>query len=167
MMDNNIGPVNLLTLYIWEALKANLNWTTVNGLIPILPIQDVPKISDSGKNHIVFGFSENYENGVPQIRYGNLALRIIAKKEDMGAITTTISRLFETGDEAAANVNWWTTNYPSGALVGIRFTNTQCTYIDSTEASETEGGPVDGVVNISYRYVTSQTVKTYNGTDWV
>lgn len=165
-MNNKILAVNVIVLYAWALLQANLDMQPINGLIPIAPIQDEPSFEDSGMPYLIYGYSENFTNGIRQIRQGVMSFRISARTvSELGEITNVLARAFENGDDSAANINLWSSKYNNKQLVGIRFGATDVTYIESTPP-ETEGGTYQGVINISYRYITSQTVKTYqpNGT---
>lgn len=175
-MKNTILAPHILRLYTWELLSQNMNLPTIKGkdgddLIPIVPITDEPDLADSGKSYIIYGFAENQGAGLEQIRNGAFTLRIIAKTfAELGEITTTIARGFENRDRSAAAVNQWSSQFGSPAfpLVGIRFTSLECGYIEGPEPTETEGGPVECVMNIGYQYVTHQEVKEFNETHgWV
>lgn len=155
MIDNKIVPAHILRLYIWEILKLNTSMTTVNGLVPIVPIEDEPKLSDSGKAYIIYGYADSEANRNDHIRRGVFSARISAPTfAQIGQISNVIASAFESRDVATESVNLWSSQYPGGALIGIRFTELITTYVEGGEAPETEGGPVDAVVNISYRFIT-------------
>jgi hypothetical protein len=174
MTSNMTNASNILRLYAWEALKENIpTFTEITAegktYVPIVPVEDEPVLSMSGKPYIVYGFAENSEGNV-HIRRGTCSFRIQAGDTDeLSYIITVLSRLFERQDESAANVNLWSSmNNYSGELIGIRFTWLDTTYIENADAARSEAGPVRGVINIGYRYVSSQTVKTFSPVgNWV
>jgi hypothetical protein len=157
MISDKIIPAHILRLFIWEVLKLNTSMNApVNGLIPILPIEDEPKVADSGKAYIIYGYSENESGNLDQIRRGVFSARIMAPTfGELVEISNVLGTTFESRDIATEAVNQWSSAYANGALTGIRFTKLITSYIEGGEASDTEGGPVDGVVNISYEYVTN------------
>lgn len=168
-MNLKILPAHILRLYAWELLKNNTDiWSPdnlVNGLIPIVPVEDEPKLADAGRSYLIYGFSESPGGSLNEIRQGNIAFRISGRNfAEMGEIINILARGFENLDDSAEAINMWSS---LNALVSgnIRFTMTDVTYIENSPP-ETEGGPSDGVVNIAFEYVTHQTVKTFTGTTW-
>lgn len=167
-MNNKILPAHILRLYIWDLLKANntAGLVPVNGHLPIIPIEDEPLLSDAAKTYMIYGYAENNpESGLREIRRGIFSLRVVAHGQNafaqLGEITTTISRALDRGDASAENVNIWSSNFVVGSdkpFVGIRFTSVDVIYTEGGDAPETEGGPVPGIINIAYRYVTHQNV---------
>lgn len=155
MISDKIVPAHILRLYVWEILKANTSMTTVNGLVPIVPIEDEPKLADSGKPYIVYGYAETEARVMDEIRQGIVSFRITTPDFGLlGEITNVIATAFESRDFATEAVNRWSNQYPEGALRGIRFMEVKTTYVEQGEPARTEGGPVDTVVNVSFRYIT-------------
>lgn len=160
MITNKIIPAYIIRLFLWEVLSLNEALSkidTPNGqLIPILPVEDEPRVADSKKAYIIYGYAESEAQRIEQERRGIFSARIWAPTfAQLVEITNLIASTFESSDFATEAVNRYSSNYAGGALVGIRFTHLKTTYIEGGEAAETEGGPVDGVVNISYNYVRS------------
>jgi hypothetical protein len=121
-------------------------------------------LADSGKTYIIYGFAENNpESGSNEIRRGIMSLRIIAEDiTELGKIALVISRALENGDASAEAVNGWSSDFTLDSqkpFLGIRFTSTEVIYSEAGEAPDSEGGPVPGIVNIAYRYVTHQEVE--------
>lgn len=162
MITNKILPSHILRLYVWEVLKQEGAMQEVNGLIPILPVEDEPKVADSQMAYAIYGYSEN-DAPFEQIREGVFSLRVIAPKfAQLGHIINTVARAFESSDISTEAVNRYSSKFPNGALEGIRFTRTKTTYIEGGEAGESEGGPMDGVVNITYRYINRLEIPVVN-----
>lgn len=169
MIKNEYIAPHILKLYVWELLKANIGWTTVNGLTRIVPSEDEPKLADTGSSYIIYGWSETMTTNLAEHRRGVFSMRIIAKTSDeVTEILNTISVAFQDENASAESVNWFSTNFPVD-LEGIRFTNLSPTYIESAGPPTTEGGRQEGVISIAYRYVTNQDVKTYQNVNgqWV
>lgn len=169
-IDTKILPAHVLRLYVWELLKTNMGMTLVNGRTPIIPVEDEPMLADSGKTYMIYGFAEvNGEAGLREIRRGVFSLRIMARGfGELGEITAVVSRALERGDASAENVNLWSSGYGTGSpLVGIRFTNIEVTYTEGGDAADSEGGPVPGLINVSYRCVVNHEVTLpYTGGLW-
>ena len=152
MVQNNVTPANLLVMYAWELLKANTDMVTINGLAPIGAVDDEPRLSEADAAYLIYGYSEQFSEGLRLKRRGILSLRVSARTvAEMNGILTVIGRTFENGDISAANVNLWSSTIPE--LIGIRFTTLDTTYIDGGSSSGDDGGPVYGLVNVRYEYV--------------
>lgn len=171
-MDNNrISAAHILRLYLWELLKreellSEISYGT-GKINPVIPIEDEPKVAGSGKSYVIYGWAENQAGDLREIRNGAFTVRVVAPTfSDVGEITTTISRAFELQDESAAHVNAWSSDFPGGAFIGIRFTFLDVTFVQSPEAPETEGGPASAVLNIQYRYITRQSAIAYVNGEW-
>lgn len=164
-VTNKIIPAHLLRLYAWEVLKNNTSIGLIDNLVPIIPISDEPQVRDAGKTYMIYGYTEDSDTDLTEVRGGLFVLRIIGKTfAEVGEITSVLSRAFENEDESAANINLWSST--NDALVGIRFTNTRINYVEGGTPPDEEGGEIEGQVHIKYRYVTHQTIKSFkaNGT---
>lgn len=159
MVDIKIIPPHILRLYAWEVLELNDALSMIDDYIPVIPIEDEPKLADSGKSYIIYGWAEhpdpNYE-----IRRGTFSMRVIGRTfGELGHIINILTRAFEAGDQSAEHVNLWSSSFNDNQLVGIRFTNLDIGYVEGGSAPEQEGGPSEGLVNVSYRYITHQTIQ--------
>ena len=166
MISNKITAAHMLRLYIWAMLSNNgvLSLVTVRGepAIPIIPVEDIPELRDSGNAYIIYGWTENEENNVEGIQRGNLALRIIAEDSNqLSHITSVLARGMGEEDKTAESVNWWTSAFTDADLIGLRFTWVNTILVESADPASAEGGQVEGSVMIGYRYVSSQEVKTF------
>jgi hypothetical protein len=164
MITKKIIPAHILRLYIWELLIQEINMQKVAGkdpltgatfsLVPIIPVEDEPKIADSDKPYAIYGYAENESRNLEQIKEGVFSLRVIAPTfSELTHIINTVALAFESSDISTEAVNRYSSKYTGEALLGLRFTYTKATYVEGGEAAETEGGPMDGVVNITYRYI--------------
>ena len=171
VISNRIQAANILRLYVWELLLAHglLDKITVQteagavNLLPVIPIEDEPKVANSGKTYIIYGYGENLAGDLNVVKNGAFSLRIVSDSTtEIGEITTTISRALDDEDVSAQNVNSWSNEYMNGVFVGIRFTTLNVSYVSSPEPPDTEGGRGYGIMNVSYRYITHQKAKRYN-----
>lgn len=153
MISEKIVPAHVLRLFVWEVLKINSNLETVNDLVPIVPLEDEPVLADTGKPYIIYGYAEMDARKSDLNRRGVLSLRIVAPTTaELTSISNILASVFEDRDRATEAVNRWSSTMP--ALIGIRFTETRVTFVERGEPAESEGGPVNTVVNISYEYIT-------------
>lgn len=171
IISNRVQPASILRLYIWELLQAHellskIQVQTPSGpadILPVIPIEDEPKVANSGKTYIIYGFGENQGGNLNEIKNGAFSIRVVSDSTtEIGEITTTISRAFEDEDKSAANVNAWSSIAMNGVLIGIRFTWLNVSFISSPEPPDTEGGKGYGIMNISYRYISKQKSKRFN-----
>lgn len=158
MITNKILPAHILRLYVWEILDKDTSMdkvqTTRGLLVPIVPVEDEALLSNTDKPYAIYGYSESESRVIDQIREGVFSLRVNAPTyAELGQIINTVSRAFESCDVATEAVNNFSSDFPNEALIGLRFTYLKTSYVEGGEASEDEGGPMDGVVNVSYRYV--------------
>jgi hypothetical protein len=164
MISNKVLPAHILRLYTWELMRANLDWTEIDNLIPVVPLEMEPKLVDSGKSYLVYGWAEQSSGRTPEICRGTFSLRIIARSfGELGWIMNTIIRAFDHID-ITDSLNDWSSDFSQQSLVGIRFTNLEVTYAEGGNAPTSEGGPTEGLVNIAYNYISHQPVKTYTKT---
>jgi hypothetical protein len=176
-MRANILPAEILRLYTWNLLSNNTALSTITvptdtgtvDLIPIVPINDEPKLRDSGKTYLIYGFIEQ-EPRMSLHHRGSISYRIVAPKfANLTEIISVLVSGFEIEDQAAANINLWTSSsINNGLFIGVRFTSCCVTYVEAADAQDAEGGPIEGLVNIRFDYVADKPVKTFapNGT-WV
>lgn len=158
MITDKILPAHIIRLYIWALLQQEgvLETISVGGveLVPIIPIEDEPKVADSGKPYAIYGYAENESRQLEQIREGVLSLRVIAPKfSQVGHITNTVSRAFESSDVATEAVNIFSSDFSSQSLEGIRFTHLKTIHVEGGEPADSEAGPVDAMVTIAFRYI--------------
>lgn len=153
MISDRIVPAHILRLYTWDVLSHADALTLVNGKVPIIPLEDEPELSDAGKPYAVYGYSENDGGRLEQIRQGVFALRVISQSTgDLDRIISIVSRAFESTDIATEALNRFTDAH-SADLEGIRFTFARTSFVESADPAETEGGPVEATITISYRYI--------------
>lgn len=157
MINNKILPAHILIGYTWEVLSLNTSLSKVNGLVPISAIEDEPKLYDSGKTYLVYGWAENESPSQTEIKRGVINLRVMSKSiGETGQVLNVLNRAFENEDRTAENINIWSSTRPE--FHGIRFTSVCTAYIESIEPAESEGGKVIGNIAISYNYITNLAV---------
>lgn len=153
MIADKTNGAAILRLYVWELLKDDLE--IINGLIPIIPLSDEPRMAGAGKPYAIYGYADSESRtGLEQIRTGVLSIRFIVPNQDTNmlfSLSNEIAHAFESSDVATEAVNRWSSL--NNQLNGIRFTQIGTTYVDGGEGPETEGGDVEATVNIGYRYI--------------
>lgn len=145
-----------LNSYLWKLLEANLGWTKVNGLTPIIPVAQQPELMQSGEPFIVYGSAIHQPQHLYVMRKEAVSYMIYATT--VGKINETVDLLveaFERQDEAAIDVNEWldTEAAGRGEHRGVYFSTIRVTMAEKAEdAAEEEGGYVVGLVMLETRY---------------
>lgn len=155
-MSSKVIPPNIIILYAWEILQLNTSLARINDLVPIIAVEDEPQIADAQQTYLVYGYSENNDPRMVEIRRGIVAFNIKARHfGEVGQITNALTRAFENKDISAAQINAWKATYPNNIFRNIRFTQTETLYIEGGLPEDTEGGPLHGLVNIAYEVIVS------------
>ena len=154
-MDEVISPYQLLVDYAWAILKANTNMTEsdYDGLIPIVPLAEVPEIIDSagGKPYLVYGYALDSTQPLPARRLGTMTFACYTT--DFRALTRVLNVLsegFGRSDLSAQDVNRFTSRFPN--FVGMRFGTINISFVEGGAPEEEEGGNQNGIVSIRYEY---------------
>lgn len=162
MLIDKVLPAHVLAGYVWDLWKNNANVSPISGrnglpLARIAPVTDEPDLRDSGQTYILYGFAENEANKLEPLHTGTFAMRIISKDfSELSYLMRMFGAAFELENESANSVNLW--SYQRDAMRGMRFTNLCVTFTQAADASTTEGGYIEGQVNIKYQYIV-----TFNG----
>lgn len=155
-MQNNIVAPFLLRAYAWEVLKANTDLieTDYEGKAPIVPLGEREEILKYGKPYIIYAYSENTPVRLSARNIGNMAFVVNSTSfSALTKITNVLIRTFERADESAKDINEYTSTIPS--FVGLRFGTTEVALAQVDEPEDTEGGNMQGVVNVRYEYYTN------------
>lgn len=171
MAEVRILPAHMLAGYVWDLWRANQTGIDyVAGadgrkLARIAPLTDEPDLRDSGVTYILYGFAENETGALSVHHTGQFAMRIIAKSfNDFTTIARIFTSAFELEDEAAQNINWWSSS--KSGYDGIMFTSVCVSFMEAADAETTEGGKMEGVVSLRYRYLMEAPVKKFDGSGW-
>src|SRR6478672_2598133 len=123
MINDKVIAPHIIRLYVWALLQQQINLQKVGELVPIIPIEQEPKIATSGKIYAVYGYAENTSNSMDQIHEGIFSLRVCAPtSSELGQFISVVTRAFESTDIATEGLNRYSTQFPNNALEGIRFT---------------------------------------------
>lgn len=159
-MASKILPAHIIRLYAWDVLYNNTSMTLINGAVPIIPLEDEPQISDAQETYIIYGYSESNDPRLYEKRRGVVAFRIKARTfGELGQITNSLSRAFENCDISAAQINAWKAAYTGNIFKDIRFTSLETIYVEGGVADD-EGGPLHGIVNVSYEAIINDPIFT-------
>jgi hypothetical protein len=163
-MDSKILPAYVLLDYIWAVLKANTDMTEddYDGLIPIVPLSEQPEIVEYDAPHIVYGFSESATPDLYAKQRGNMAFVVYSTNaREVSHITNIIAKTFNRADDAARDVNNFSSTIP--AYVGLRFGYINTSYVEGGSPEESEGGRQSSAVNIHYEYYVDYDIDTSAG----
>lgn len=163
-MDTKYAPVYVLREYLWKLLQVNMGWNAADygGLMPILPAEEEPNISQYDKPYIVYGYNESPTlNNRNFVKRGSMSLAIRSTRfTEIVDVLNTITTAMEREDEAAADVNTYSSTAGFSIPIGIRFTTISIGYLDGPGPEASEGGRQMGIVNIRYDYVVNYDVVT-------
>ena len=154
-MADKVIPAHILRMYAWETLQVNGQLQLINGKVPIIPLEDEPDLADSHMSYIIYGYSENNDARIPEMRRGSLVFRIKARSfGELAVITNVLTRAFEGLDIAAHRINTWKTKDEyANVFKDINFKTTEAIYVEGGYPEDSEGGPLIGVVHIVYTVV--------------
>lgn len=155
-MDNSIVAPFLLRAYAWEVLKANttLRETNYEGRVPIVPLAEEPDIKKYAKPYVVYAYSEQAPVALSARQIGNMAFVVNALSvSELARIVNVLARTFERADDSARDVNEFTSTIPT--FLGLRFGTIEIALVDVDEPEESEGGVMQGIVNVRYEYYTN------------
>jgi hypothetical protein len=153
-MTTKILPAHIIRLYAWDVLQANTDLQPINGYIPVIALDDEPRVADAQKTYVIYGYSDNNDPRSYEIRRGVVAFNVKARSfSELGQITNALSRAFENCDISAAQVNAWSSLFPDNPFHGIRFTTLETIYVEGGFPEKSEGGPLHGLVNVSYEVI--------------
>lgn len=166
-MNKKVAPVYLLRSYIWELLQNNtdMDLTDYNGLVPIVPVSEERELTAFNKPYLVYGYAmDPTESERSFCQRGSMSMAIYSTNfQEITGILTILSTAFNREDEAARDVNEYTTSISQ--FVGIRFATIAVGFLDGPSPEETEGGRESGLINIRFEYYVDYDVKT-NMAQW-
>lgn len=168
-MKPNIAAPHILRLYVWELLKNNSALAEIDGKIPFSS-EDDKIFAQSGKPYIIYGYNETTPRESSYMVDGNFAMRLITRDSATAVkISNIIAGALEFGDVAAANINLYSTAKSDSKidLRGCRFTHARAGYHNiGDEPAQDEGGRMESIVMIEYKYIREHEVKTFDGVSW-
>lgn len=154
-MDNielySSGPVYALNQYIWKILQEKLEWTTINGAVPVTAAGDPPQFHNYNQPYLTYAYSaetvsESFWNNIEVVTYTVFAQSV----KETNAATTLINRALRRFDESATDVNYWIRQYP--VFQGVHFQWTQVLNTKSADPSAVQGEKTDGLISIRYAF---------------
>ena len=174
MTSKHISPVYVLRLYAWALLQANDNdtWNTTEygGLIPIVPLNEEPDLSEFDGPRIIYDFSLSESS--PSYYRGRGTMTFAVRDHNFRRLTKTMNILqaaFERHDESARDVNDWSQVYLDGDPqnptdgIDVSFGSIRVGFAESGTPEEEEGGFMVGVVSINFDYFVEWDVNTRPG----
>ena len=143
-----IQPAHLMRLWIWNILQKR-GMEKINGLIPVVPVEDHRELAESGMPYIVYGY-----NIMPKETYheGAMAFNIRSESQPLAnKYSRVIGEAFNWVG-AAENINYFfKDNY--GDPGPVRITSTSTESYDSGTPEETEGAETWSLVIVNFTAV--------------
>lgn len=164
-----LAPVFVLIDYAYAVLNANDSevWdkTKYDGLIPIVPLNEEPELSEFPGPRIVYEYS--MQNRLTSPYRGRGAVTFAVRDHNYRRMTKALNILdesFNREDESARDVNWFTDqlrNRPVNPIpFNISFSSMRVSFVESGTPETEEGGMMVGVINVSFEYFTEYVINT-------
>lgn len=164
-----VAPVYVLIDYAYAVLNANdpevWDKTKYEGLIPIVPLNEEPELSEFSGPRIIYEFS-NQETGSMHFR-GRGSMTFAIRDHNYRRLTRAMNILQESlgrFDESARDVNEFTDALRNRVInpvdFDISFGHIRVSFAESGTPEEEEGGMMVGVVNVSYSYFVEYDINT-------
>lgn len=161
-VDPTLAPAYLIRSYAWKLLKNNYGevWDEANygGKSPIVPVAEEPELSEYSGPHIVYGYALDATGTLPERKSGSVTFAIY--DTNFRRLTKTLTILqtaFERQDEAARNVNAYTSSIPQ--FIGTTFAFINIGFVEGGTPEEAEGGRQSALINIRFEYHTDYDVE--------
>lgn len=160
-MNVMYSPVYLLRGYAWEVLKRNTSMkeSDYDGMIPIVPLAEEPEILTFGKPYMVYGYALNSSDSLYARKSGSMTFAIYNPNfRELTKILAVLTTAFERQDDAARDVNRWSSTIPQ--FVGINFGYINIGFVEGGTPEDTEGGAQSALINIRFEYYVDYDVVT-------
>ena len=164
-MNPEVIPPYLLVDYAWEVLKLNMPdvWdeSKYGGLVPVVPLSEEPELDEFDGPHIVYGYADDPTGDLFAMSGG--ALTFALYDQNFRRLSKTLNVLkatFERQDQAAKDVNQYSTERHNGAFVGIRFGSISIAFVEGGTPEEQEGARQSALIGITYSYFADYQVIT-------
>lgn len=142
--------------YVWELLKKHLDWSEINGLRPMIPAQQQPEFMNYKKPFIVYGFSEQFNDGELE-PIGSVVVHYVVFAQNEETVDRSIKLIRDAfkAENSQENLNAWMLD-PSNSLPE-KNKDELATYthvMDSVSAggNDEEGGWKDGIISVRVGY---------------
>lgn len=148
------NAVYRLNSYVWKVLEANLGWSESdysNGT-PFLPSAQQPELIQTGKPFIVYSSATGPNGFLYALKSESVSYTIYGEyPADVDIIVNLLERVFESADDAAANINQHL--HDEGLNKGVSFCSAETTMIEKADAPDQEGGMVSAHIMFRITYV--------------
>lgn len=173
MVNYEVTSVTTLNKYIWAELQSKLNWTLVNGKIPLTTANEGPGFEEAGKPYVVYTYTKLASPGTNWfIKQEQVTYRVVSENEaEIRKFLNLMEAALNRHDVTAKDVNDFkggpqyrqangnpTGVWPTGALPtghegrNIDFKTIYVYSAEGADAEESEGGRSDGVLTVRITY---------------
>lgn len=160
--DYDVTAVTILNRYLWQELQAKLNWTTVNGLIPITTANQSPDFENGTQPYIVYTYTKNPSAGTSFfVKSESVMYRIVSPNEaDIRRALNLIEEALNRYDASARDVQQWIDTNGTANHKKFEFQSIYMFSAEGADSQESEGGRRDGFVSL--RVVYTETGSQYS-----
>lgn len=169
MADFRVAGANIIRGVVWDILRADLNWSTLdNGLVPIVTPDQQPELNQQNSPYIVYTYSGQASADTSYwIDEEQATFTVYSQnEEDVRKVINLFRDNFKAYDESARMVNDWITFATASSNEFRKFDFKWIRLVATMGADPVteEGGRTSGTATIRYRYTyTDPTVTTAGG----
>lgn len=167
MTSKTLHPVYALRAYIWAVLKENEPdaWkeSLYGGLVPIVPLNEEPDLSEFDGPRIIYDFS--IASPGPLYARGRGTMTLAIRDHNYRRLTRTMNILqasLERNDESARDVNDWIDKF--SPTFDLSFGTISVGFAESGTPETEEGGFMIGIVSVDFDYFLDHLKSTDNPT---
>lgn len=164
-----LAPVFVLIDYAYAVLNANDSetWdkTKYDGLIPIVPLNEEPELSEFPGPRIVYEYAMQSRLGSPYRGRGTVTFAV--RDHNYRRMTKALNILdesFNREDESARDLNWFTDQLRTRPVnpipFNVSFGSMRVAFVESGAPETEEGGMMVGVISVSFEYFTEYAINT-------
>lgn len=152
MSNYDVSAAHVVRGFLLSKLNSELGWTKVNGLDPIIPLQQEPEMTNSDKPFIVYSYSTVTYGTMWEMCVDNIAFSVYSNNEnDIISAMNLIIDLFKRADWSADDVNSFVSASPVAKFKPFDFKTIMVT-ASSSDGGSQEGGRKSGFVSIRAEY---------------
>ena len=158
MTDTRVAPVYVLIDYAYEALaKDNPDWNRSNyeNLIPIVPLNEEPELTEFSGPRAIYEYTMSQRGTTPYRGQGSVSFAVHDSNfrrltRSLNVLDNYLGRMDESARDVNAFVDWLKTE--RNVDFDVSFGNIRLSFIESGTPETEEGGPMIGLINVTFDY---------------
>lgn len=149
------GAIEGIRRFIWSKLQADLEWTKINGLDPIMESQDEPEIQKD-QPYIVYNWSFDDQGIMTELSKEGAVFRVVGSNQ--GQVRQTVQYLVDLlkrWEWTADEINTFLAEQLAASYIPLKqydYKEVHVIAATGPDYAEQEGGRHEGTVMIKYKY---------------